>query len=149
MAQIVVVTGASGFLGSHIVKAALDEGFSVRACVREPSDAARTEHLTRLDPSGTKLKLYKADLLQQGSYDEACAGAYAVIHAAAVVEVGHTKDPQREIVDPSVEGVKNVLASISKSGTVKQLVHTSSVASIHQRQKPSSYVHTEKDWNTE
>lgn len=52
------------------------------------------------------------------------------------------------MVDPSVEGVKNVLSAIEKSKTVKKLVHTSSVAAVHQRQKPSGYLHTDKDWNT-
>jgi bifunctional dihydroflavonol 4-reductase/flavanone 4-reductase len=93
----VVVTGASGFLGSFIVKQALESGYNVRACVRNPSDKEKTEHLTRLDATGTRLTLWKADLLQKGSYDDACKGAHFVIHAAAVVEIAKVEDPQKMI----------------------------------------------------
>lgn len=59
-----------------------------------------------------------------------------------------SKDPQKDIVDPSVKGTENVLASVAKSGTIKRFVQTSSVAAVQSFDKPEDHVFTEEDWNT-
>eukprot|EP00906_Rhabdomonas_costata_P025654 RCo036647 len=103
---VVAVTGASGFIGSFIVKELLARGFQVRACVRNKDDPEKTEHLRALtrEPlcTGT-LSLYSADLTHPGSYDDAFRGADAVIHAAAVVEI-------RRVADPMAQGPEMCLA---------------------------------------
>merc|ERR1712118_233671 len=96
---------------------------------------------------GQNLVFFAGDLLKSGSYDEAFAGADAVMHMAAVVEIFDVKDPQKEIVDPSVEGTRNVLASAGRAGTVKRFVHTSSVAAVWAMDKPQSYAFSESDYN--
>ena len=45
---VVAVTGANGFIGSHVCKKLLEDGYSVRAVVRDPSDAAKVDHLLQL-----------------------------------------------------------------------------------------------------
>lgn len=67
---------------------------------------------------GGKLELFNADLMKEGSFDEAIKGATVVIHTAAVVTIV-AKDPQRDIIDPAINGTKNILSAIKKSGTVK------------------------------
>lgn len=145
--SLVAVTGANGFIASHICAALLANGYRVRAVVRNPDDTSKTEHLTALKNASENLSFAKGDLLASGSYDEALAGVDAVIHAAAVVEIGDSKDPEKDIVRPSVDGVKNVLASADKAGCIKRFVHTSSVISTVNIDKEQTYEVSEKDWN--
>lgn len=140
--SLVCVTGASGFIGSHVVQELLGRGYSVRAAVRDPADDAKTAHLRALGD----VELVRAELLEQGSFDAALAGADYVVHAAASVQLT-SKDPQREIVDPAVEGTKNVLRSAVEAGTVRRVVQTSSVAAIIDPTRPLGHTFDESDWN--
>lgn len=84
--KTVAVTGASGFLGSYVTKSLLTRGYTVRATVRDPTNAAKTEHLKKLaEGASGKLELCKADLMTEGSFDNIFVGCDAVIHCAAVV----------------------------------------------------------------
>ena len=148
----VCVTGASGYVGTHVVVAALEAGLKVRGTVRDPSDAAKCAHLWKLaDELGARdrLELVAADLLKPGSFDEALQGCDGLAHVAAVARFS-AKDRQREIVDPSIEGVDNVYRSAAKAGTVRAVVHTSSVAAIvRYGDARKGHVFTEDDWNIE
>ncbi len=140
----VCVTGASGFVASHIVRTLLERGYEVRGTVRKPDDAERYGYLTDLDEEG-RLTLVGGDLLVDGSYDEAVAGCDAVMHTASpyVIDV---KDPQRDLVDPAVKGTLNVLRSCQSAGTVKRVVLTSSGAAITD-EPIEGHRFTEEDWN--
>ena len=97
------VTGASGFIGSHVVDALLGKGYAVRAVVRDPSNAAKTAHLSALAAAcGGEVAFARGDLLEEGSFDDAFAGAAAVVHCAAVVEILNVKDPVKDIAGPRV-----------------------------------------------
>ncbi|MCB9527987.1 MAG: NAD-dependent epimerase/dehydratase family protein [Myxococcales bacterium] len=144
--DLVLVTGATGFIGSHVVAALLDRGHRVRATVRDPNDAARTAHLRRFaeaDPG--RLTLVAADLMDPASLEAAVAGSAVVVHTAAVARMA-APDPQRAIVDPSVEGINNVLSAVRKAGAVRRVVHTSSVATLP---GAGERVIDERDWNTD
>eukprot|EP00668_Euglena_longa_P009175 GGOE01011069.1.p2 GENE.GGOE01011069.1~~GGOE01011069.1.p2 ORF type:complete len:371 (-),score=102.58 GGOE01011069.1:452-1540(-) len=148
--DVIAVTGASGYIGSHICKSLLERGFKVRAVVRNKDDPTKVGHLQALAtglPAGT-LTFYNGDLSAPGSYDEAFEGADGVVHAAAVVEINSVDDPEKQIVAPSIEGTRNVLNSLDKSSTVKRVIQTSSVAAINTADRPNGTVFTEKDWNT-
>jgi len=67
---------------------------------------------------------------------------------AAVVEINSVKDPITQIVNPSVQGVKNVLASAERSATVKRFVHTSSEIAAFKWDEASDSVFNEDSWNT-
>lgn len=143
----VAVTGASGFIASHIVEELLRRGRVVHGTVRNLSDPLKTEYLREMAVNSPgELHLFESDLLSEGSFDEAFTGCEAVIHAAAVVLID-SPDPQQIIVDPSVEGTRNVLEAITRVGGVKRLVHTSSVAAIRGGAVEDGRVHTEDDWN--
>jgi len=131
----VLVTGASGFIGSHIVANLLSKGAQVRATVTDSSDPERVDHLLSLPVSdGGSLDIVEMDLLDAESVRKAVADCESVIHTAAVV-VLKSKRAQEKIVDPSVVGTRNVLDAIDSSGTVRCLIHTSSTAAI----RPSSW----------
>ena len=140
--MLVAVTGASGFLGSHIVRALMDHGHRVRALVRDADDPARTGHLR---PMG-EVELVSADLTERGSFDEAARGCDAVVHAASSTRLT-AKDPQREIVDVAVGATRTVLEAAARTTSIGRVVQTSSVAAVVDNTLPDSHVFTEEDWN--
>ena len=65
----VMVTGATGFVASWLVKKLLDSGITVHAAVRNPEDASKIAHLKNLEnKTSGKINFFKADLLEEGSY---------------------------------------------------------------------------------
>lgn len=145
--DVVVVTGASGFLAGHVIRALTDKGFKVRGTVRNLTDTAKTQHLRELFPD---LELYEADLLDDGSFQECCTGARFVIHCASPFQY-EVEDPERDLVEPAVKGTINVLRSARLAGGVRRVVITSSTASVLTFKPPSdtSWPWSEDDWNTD
>ncbi|KAM1607823.1 hypothetical protein ACFXTH_028538 [Malus domestica] len=127
--KVVCVTGASGYIGSWLVKLLLQRGYTVRATVRDPNDPKKTEHLLSLDGAKERLHLFKAGLLEEGAFDPVIDGCVGVFHTASPVQLSAT-DPQAEIVEPAVKGTLNVLKSCAKFPTVKRVVLTSSMSSV-------------------
>jgi nucleoside-diphosphate-sugar epimerase len=148
----VVVTGASGYIASWIVKKLLEAGRTVHATVRNPDRTSSVEHLQRA-AEGTpgKLLLFKADLLVPGSFDAAMAGAQVVMHTASPFLIGKLTDPEAALVRPALEGTRNVLDAVDRTESVKRVVLTSSVAAIYgdaiELEETSGRVFTEAQWN--
>ncbi|MDE0006933.1 MAG: GDP-mannose 4,6-dehydratase, partial [Gammaproteobacteria bacterium] len=69
----IAVTGASGYIGSWIVRDCAEQGYTVRACVRDPANAAKVDHLLALNSEGLRghVELHAGDLFERGSYDAA------------------------------------------------------------------------------
>lgn len=128
----ILVTGGSGYIASWIIRYLLEEGYEVRATVRKKNgNSASTEHLNRIgDGTKGKLELYEADLLKSGSFEKAISGCEVVFHTASPFFIEKPKNAQKELVDPALNGTKNVLEAASSSGTVKRVVLTSSIVSI-------------------
>lgn len=141
----VLVTGASGFIASHIVRELLSRGYRVRGSVRSLAKEKDFAHL-RAFPGAERLELFQADLLADGAFDEAARGCSHVLHTASPY-VLDAKDPQKDLVEPAVKGTRSVLESCKKAGTVKRVVLTSSMAAITDEPE-SDHVLTEQDWNT-
>lgn len=147
----VMVSGATGFVASWLVKRLLDEGLTVHAAVRNPSNKDKIAHLMALtENTKGKLLLFKSDLLEKGSYEKAMEGCELIFHTASPF-TSRFKDPQKDLVDPAVKGTENVLETVNKTDSVKRVVLTSSVVAIYTDaseclQKPGGVL-TEKDWN--
>jgi dihydroflavonol-4-reductase len=146
----VLVTGGNGYIASWLVKYLLEDGIDVHATVRDPSNDTKVGHLKQIakDSPGT-LTLFAADLLNDGAFDEAMAGCELVFHTASPFVLAGIKDPQKDLVDPAVQGTRTVLESANRVSSVKRVVLTSSVVSIYgdaADQKADMF--TEDDWNT-
>ncbi|GLT78750.1 hypothetical protein SLA2020_502780 [Shorea laevis] len=133
--KIVCVTGASGYIASWLVKLLLLRGYTVKASVRNPNDPNKTKHLRALEGAEERLQLFKADLLEEGSFDPVVEGCEGVFHTASPFYLD-VKDPQAELIDPAVKGTQNVLNSCKKFPSVKRVVLTSSMAAVAYNGKP-------------
>ncbi|XP_024985441.1 uncharacterized protein LOC112521044 [Cynara cardunculus var. scolymus] len=135
--KTVCVTGGSGYIASCLVKLLLERGYSVKASVRYPNNPTKTDHLLKLDGAKERLHLFKADLLQDGSFDDAVDGCDGVFHTASPFFTAVT-DPQTELIEPALKGTLNVLASCSKASSVKRVVVTSSMAAVEATGRPKT-----------
>lgn len=144
----VAITGCNGFVASHVTKQLVEAGYTVRGTCRDKTNEAKVGHLAQFE----SLELYNADLLQEGSFAEAFEGVDVVVHTASPF-FGASDNPQEELIDPAVNGTKNVMDQAVACG-VKRVVVTSSCAAIVQNSAYSgddtwqNYVYTEADWNT-
>ncbi|KAK4608436.1 hypothetical protein RGQ29_002014 [Quercus rubra] len=132
--KIVCVTGASGYIASWLVKLLLNRGYTVKASVRDPNDPKKTNHLQVLDGAKERLHLFKANLLEEGSFDSAVEGCDGVFHTASPF-YNNVKDAEAELLEPAVKGTLNVLNSCVKFPSVKRVVVTSSMAAVHYNKK--------------
>lgn len=151
--KTVLVTGASGYIASWIVKYLLEDGFKVRGTVRNKNDKSKIEHLLKLQEQfPNKLELFEANLLTPNAFKEAMAGCEIVIHTASPFMIDGVKDPQKELVDPALKGTKNVLLTVNETPSVKRVILTASVVSIYgdaeDIKNTSNGIFTDKDWNT-
>ncbi|MCR9142167.1 MAG: NAD-dependent epimerase/dehydratase family protein [bacterium] len=134
----VLVTGATGHVGYNIVQLLIAKGYRVRAGVR---DVAKAGYLTALGAEAVA-----ADILDPASLQSAVQGVDGVFQVAAVYKVT-ARDPQKEIIEPSIEGGLNVLRAAKAAG-VRRVVFTSSVAAIGMDAGGEDRALTEEDWNT-
>jgi len=146
-----MITGATGYVAGWIVKRLLNEGYTVHAPVRDPENSEKLKYLNTLAenaPGG--IRYFKADLLAEGSYDEAMQGCEVVFHTASPFVMA-VNDPQKELIEPAQLGTRNVLESANRTPTVKRVVLTSSCAAIYGDNADlaltANRVFTEEDWN--
>ena len=139
----VLVTGAAGFIGAHVVQQLLHAGEHVRATVRTLAHAQFLN--TFVKAKGATLEIVKMDLLEQETVDNAVQGCRAVIHCAAALMV-NIKNPLLEVVNPSVIGTKNLCNAIESVDCVRTIIHTSSVAAIRRTRHTNGHVFTSDDW---
>jgi dihydroflavonol-4-reductase len=140
----VLVTGATGFVASQAIALLLQRGYRVRGTVRS---AGKSRDLAQLlEPEGAtgRLEFVEADLGTPGSFDPAVEGCEYVMHTASPY-VLTVQDPQRDLVDPAVNGTRNVLKACAQAG-VRRVIVTSSMAAVTD-EPASHHVLTEADWN--
>ena len=82
--RTVCVAGASGLVGSNIVMACLDKGWTVHGTLRDPADHGKTSYLMRLPGADHRLKLFPACMSDPGSFGEPTRGADCVFIACLV-----------------------------------------------------------------
>lgn len=148
----VLVTGATGYVAGWLVKILLEEGFTVHAAVRNPSNKEKVAHLDALAENAPgNIKYFQSDLLETGSYAEAMKGCELVFHTASPF-TNTVDDPQKQLIEPAVKGTENVLEQANKTKSVKRVVVTSSCAAIYTDaidiENTPNGILTEEIWNT-
>nr|XP_023885139.1 tetraketide alpha-pyrone reductase 2-like [Quercus suber]POE69894.1 tetraketide alpha-pyrone reductase 2 [Quercus suber] len=126
------VTGGTGFIAAYLVKTLLEKGHTVRTTVRDPEDVGKVGFLLEFNGAKERLKIMKADLRIEGSFDGVLQGVDGVFHVASPVLVPYDDNIQATMIDPCIKGTSNVLSSCSKA-SVKRVVLTSSCSSIRYR----------------
>ena len=117
--MLAFVTGATGFLGSHVARVLADNGADMRLLVRSSSNLRNIE--------GLRADRVLGDLRDPASLEKAMAGCDVVFHVAADYRLW-VRDPN-EMYRSNVEGTRAILEAARKNG-VRRVVYTSSVATI-------------------
>jgi nucleoside-diphosphate-sugar epimerase len=144
--ELVLVTGGSGFLGTHIIAKLLQQGFTVRTTLRSINkkqqviDALRKANITNVE----KLSFIEAELGKDDNWNEAVKGCHYVLHVASPLLLVEPED-ENEIIIPARDGVLRVLKA-SRDAGVKRVVLTSTFGAIGYSIDPKNHVFTEADW---
>lgn len=131
----VFVTGGTGFIGGEVARQLRERGDEVVALVRSPQKAAKLEALG--------CQLVRGDLGDERAIREGMAGCDAVIHAAAVYEVGIPASQREAMKEANVGGTERVLGAALES-KVPKVVYVSTVGvfgNTHGRIVDESYEH--------
>lgn len=115
----IFLTGATGFIGGGIAAALRERGDGVRALVRDPAKAAGLQDIG--------CTLVPGDLADRAALAEAMRGADAVIHCAAVYEVGIKESDRPRVYAANVEGTENTLGA-ALDAAIPRVVYVSTVA---------------------
>jgi nucleoside-diphosphate-sugar epimerase len=118
----VLVTGASGYVGSHAVKALLDSGHRPRLLVRDRGRADKILAGLGVDPAA--VETYPGDMLDEEAVGRALDGCDAVIHAAAALGVTGRRT---DLVTVNVTGTRNAVGGAVARG-LDPVIHTSTIA---------------------
>ncbi|MBK8566939.1 MAG: SDR family NAD(P)-dependent oxidoreductase [Saprospiraceae bacterium] len=118
----ILVTGATGFIGSYLVRYLLQQGYTNIRCTRQPNSS-----LALLKGVAGKVEWVNADLLKLMDLEDAMQGVQQVYHCAAVVSF-HEKD-NRQMLSINAGGTANIV-NLSLDFGIEKLVHVSSIAAI-------------------
>jgi dihydroflavonol-4-reductase len=117
--MLAFITGATGFVGSHVARALADQGADLRLLVRANSNLKNIQDL--------KADLFTGDLRDPASLEKGIAGCDAIFHVAADYRLW-VRDPD-EMYRANVEGTRAILAA-ARANKVRRVVYTSSVATM-------------------
>ncbi len=117
--MLAFLTGATGFVGSHVARALAEQGADLRLLVRSNSNLKNVQDL--------KADLFTGDLRDHASLEKGIAGCDAIFHVAADYRLW-VRDP-KEMYRANVEGTRAILAAARKNN-VRRVVYTSSVATM-------------------
>ena len=129
-----LVTGANGFIGAHVVRAALDAGVEVRALVRPNSDQRNLD--------GLPIEIAHGDLTDPDSLHRALVGIDTLFHIAARYDL--SRRARRDAYRANVDGTLDLMHAALRA-QVERVVHTSSVAAIGPPRPPAGLA-DESQW---
>ena len=120
----VLVTGADGFIGSHLTEALVREGFSVRALVLYNSFSSWgwLDHIPR--DVAAEVEIVAGDIRDPFGMKRAVNGCDAVLHLAALIAIPYSYESPETYVETNVKGTLNVLQA-ARECAVRRVIHTS------------------------
>ena len=133
MDKLVTLTGANGYIARHILVRLLQNGYRVRATLR---DAARgpalmeelRPHLDDAAAADERVEFISLDLMSDAGWSDALDGADALIHTASPFPL-EMPDDDDDLIRPAVDGARRALDAATAAG-VRRVVLTSSFAAI-------------------
>jgi dihydroflavonol-4-reductase len=142
----VLVTGGSGFVGSHVVLQLLQAGHVVRTTVRSLSrePGVRAMLTNAGADTGARLSFFAADLTRDDGWAEAIAGCDYVVHVASPLPLAPPKT-EDELIVPARDGVLRVLRA-ARDGKVSRVVFTSTCGAIYYGHPPQTAPFDETSW---
>ncbi len=148
--KTVFVTGASGYIGKHIVLQLLNAGYAVKGSVRSNAKAdevrAAIKAHTTDDKILDKLELVELNLMSDEGWDTALSGADVLFHTASPFPLASPKN-EDDLIKPAVDGTLRALKAAKAIG-ISRVVLTSSSVAIMGAQLPSDRTaYTESDWS--
>jgi len=148
MAERVLVTGISGYIGQYCGAELLNQGFEVVGTVRSLAKAEATRDAIGAVAPVDRLTFVEADLLSDHGWDEAMTGCTYVLHVASPFVLAEPKD-ENELITPAVDGTRRVVAAAQRAGVRRLVLTSSTVAMItgkpSGRYGPDAWSDTEAD----
>ena len=142
MTGVVLVTGGSGYIAGFTIRQLIEQGWTVRATIRNLNREAEVRDWLKVD--NDRLSFFAADLTSDAGWAEAMAGCSHVAHLASPVPTGIPNDPN-ELIVPARDGALRALRAARAAG-VRRFVMTSSVAAIAYGRGRGVHRFTEADW---
>ncbi|TDZ20117.1 putative uncharacterized oxidoreductase [Colletotrichum orbiculare MAFF 240422] len=144
----VLVTGATGFIGAHVVDELLRRGIRVRGATRT---VAKGQAMIKARPQyADQLDFVQVDDFENPNVfkDSLGGGIDGVIHVASPFTYD-TKDNEKELILPAIQGVEAILQAVDNNPSIKRVVVTSSFAAVldANRKAPPYFTYTAADWN--
>lgn len=146
MTKTVLVTGGTGFVGTHIIFQLLQRGYNVKTTIRSLGSKSKVIDTLKFNGITTfdNLTFVEADLSKDDNWDLAMKGCNYVLSVASPVFFTIPKD-ENEVIRPAVEGIIRVLKAARNAG-VKRVVMTSNFGAVGFSNKNSNIATTEEDW---
>lgn len=145
MAYTVLVTGGSGFVGSHVVLQLLNAGHRVRTTVRSMAREARVRGMIRAaGADDARLVVMTADLDHEAGWNEAVSGCDFVMHVASPIPAAAPRT-EDELIRPARDGTLRVLRAARDAG-VRRVVLTSSCGAVYYGHPPQEAPFDETSW---
>ncbi|MFF7473686.1 NAD-dependent epimerase/dehydratase family protein [Streptomyces sp. NPDC008092] len=142
----VLVTGGTGFLGSHTIAQLLTAGHTVTTTVRSLARRSDVERMLKVagSPNADGVSYVEADLTSDQGWDRAVAGADYVLHVASPFPAARPKN-EDEVILPARDGTLRVLRAARDAG-IRRTVLTSSFAAVGYGHGHTGQMFSEDDW---
>jgi len=146
MAEAVLVTGGTGFVGIHCILQLLNKGYKVKTTMRSLN--RKNEVIEMLKVGGISsfenLAFIETDLTKDANWDNAAKDCDYVLHIATPIFLRVPRD-ENEMIIPAVEGTLRVLKAARDAGA-KRVVMTSNFGAVGYSHKDTTKIITEKSW---
>ncbi len=148
--QTAGIIGGSGFIGSYVTKIFLEENFDVRVSSTDINNKSKYKHLLSLTNATNNLEILPLDVRDKKSIEDFVTGCDIVVHGGTpfILDV---KDPQTELLEPTIQGTRNFLEVIAKTEGIKKVIFIASVAAwntsfpLHPSTYHASHIFSEED----